>query len=829
MNPRGTNILFACFIGAVFLWGLWGIHNLRENYKLTLKDLDSKWKNISLSSPYLDQLDSLEQAFHELNEGLNQWEKGRFRNSRKRAYLASADVILRRDSLMADSFASELYIDSISQLTQERLALWASLVMKLQDFEVLYPLLKAQLAEETTDGAQARSYFLQQFSRTYKADLALIQKKEAAQSQKPAPSKKKAQSSPAKSKEKTYTQTQLNRKIDQNSNNLERKFLAERKGLVSLFSEQKALQVQVDNLMKEIEREIEIEKLGSPTDSQSASEIEKISANALQGLNKEFEYFYNWVIILGAVLILVLILLALNLNHSRREIKSREDFVSKVSHEIKNTLHPIIGYATTLEKTIKNHESRKMIWTINEESQNLLRLANGILDLSKITRNEFELEIRPFVLKDAVDQVISSHSLDARNKHIQLLSSYEEQLPKAVKGDPVRLKQILRNLVSNAIKHTDKGAVRVDIKLQRLRRKKAFIEFIVSDSGKGMNKKDLRKISRFNRHLVLGDNTQGHGFGLAISHQLIRQHKGKLKIRSNGFNKGVKVQFTLPYELVSVQEIPALPATSHPGKQLFVGKRILIVDDDPVNLDLNAMWLESYGVQVQTATGGKIGQRILKSQEFDLVLADIQMPDLDGVKFVQWLREKRKDQTPVIICSAESLAEILSKVKTSGANGFLPKPYNQEELTEKIAPYLGTSNDPLHFTPKFSIMDESPSPNSHTAYAIQKLQQELKGNQKAVDKKIRLLIRVCYENIDEIKKGLNKKDIKKVNRGIHKMLMICLYLGKDFVQQQADLDEMTKQNKFTQDIKLKVEDFVSKVGQELNKLENYTNYSSLNS
>ena len=581
MNPRGTNILFACFIGAVFLWGLWGIRNLREKYKLTLKDLDSEWKNINLSSPYLDQLDSLEASFTQLNAGINQWEKGRFRNAQKRTYLASADSILALDTLIRTTHSTELHVDSISQLTQDRLDLWASLVMKLQDFEVLYPILKAQLSKETTDGTKPRSYFIQKFSQAYKADLALIKKKETTESQKSPPTKKKAKSPPAKVDEKTYSQTQLNRKIDQSSKNLERKFIAERRSLVNLYSEQEDLQVQMENLMKEIEGKIQVEKLGSPTDSQSASEIEKISANALQDLNKEFEYFYNWVIILGAVLILVLILLALNLNHSRREIKSREDFVSKVSHEIKNTLHPIIGYATTLGKTVKNHESRKMIWTINEESQNLLRLANGILDLSKINRNEFELEIRPFVLKDAVDQVISSHSLDARNKHIQLLSSYEEQLPKAVKGDPVRLKQILRNLVSNAIKHTDKGAVRVDIKLQRLRRKKAYIEFIVSDSGKGMNKKDLRKISRFNRHLVLGDNTQGHGFGLAISHQLIRQHKGKLRIRSKGFNKGVKVQFILPYEIVSLQEIPTLPPTSQSGNQQFAGKKILIVDDDP--------------------------------------------------------------------------------------------------------------------------------------------------------------------------------------------------------------------------------------------------------
>ena len=665
-------------------------------------------------------------------------------------------------------------------------------------------------------------YFVDKAGSTYLAKLDSMARQEEEKAQEATPKKSKTDKAATPSSPKTFTQKQVDRQIQQKTRVLQKSYTKDRSELLALFGIRKDLQNTMENLIEGVRMQIQQEKLGSQNEPDTDSHVEKVSAEAVERLDAEFDRVHLFITILGSILLVVLVILGVNHTLNRRQIKSREEFVFKVSHEIKNALHPIIGYAATLGKTVRNPESRQMIWTINEESQNLLYLANGILDLSKINRSEFELEISPFFLKDALDQVISSHAIEAKDKGIELISRYDPNLPKAVQGDPVRLKQIIRNLLSNAIKHTAKGKVLVEVRLLKDRKKTATLEFMVKDSGKGMSREDIRKISRFKRKLVLGDNTQGHGLGLAISNQLVRQHKGRMKIRSKGLQKGVEVVFTIPYEAASIQEVPIPPELSDIVSHQLVGKRILIVDDDLVNLELSTMWLQSIGAEVKTAPNGKAGQRHLKSNTADLILADLQMPELDGVSFVQWLRGKKKDQTPVIICSAGSVGDISSKVKSSGANDFLPKPYNQEELVKKISLYIGADSP---FIP--SPMKEHQSPDSHTAYAVQKLQQELNGNQKAVDKKIMLLINVCNENMAEIKEGVNKKDLPKVNRAVHKMLMICLYLGKEFVQLQADLEEATKGGKLNTNIRKMTQDFVAKVEQEVQKLEAYSNYSSL--
>ena len=830
MSPRGTNIIFVCFIVAVFVSGLLLLKNLREGYNKTLNTLSGDLRAIELRSPYLDSLQSIQRQLNQLERGIDEWENGTFDNNEKLAYLSIADTVLSRSYKLTDLFEDELYRDSLQSFSRVRLEVWSDMVLAVENFPSLYSLLKNPLTSWHTslDSAEESTYFpffVEKAGSTYLAKLDSIARQEEEKAQETPPKKKTAAKAEATSPPKTFTQKQVDSQVRRKARVLQKSYSEDRRELLALLGTRKDIQNAMEDLTDGVRMQIQQEKLGSQNGAGTDSDVEKISADAVKRLDEEFDRVHLFITILGSILLVVLVILGVNHTLNRRQIKSREDFVFKVSHEIKNALHPIIGYAATLGKTVRSPESRQMIWTINEESQNLLYLANGILDLSKINRSEFELEISPFFLKDALDQVISSHAIEAKEKGIELISRYDPNLPKAVKGDSVRLKQIIRNLLGNAIKHTAKGKVLVEVRLQKDRRKMATLEFMVKDSGKGMSREDIRKISRFKRKLVLGDNTQGHGLGLAISNQLVRQHKGKMKIRSKGLQKGVEVIFTIPYEVASIQEVPIPPELSDIVSHQLVGKRILIVDDDLVNLELSTMWLQSIGAEVETAPNGKAGQRHLKSNKVDLILADLQMPELDGVSFVQWLRGRRKDQTPVIICSAGSVGDISTKVKASGANDFLPKPYNQEELVKKISLYITPPNFPPLVSPP---MKDPQTPNSHTAYAVQKLQQELNGNQKAVDKKIKLLIKVCTENMADIKQGVNKKDLSKVNRAVHKMLMICLYLGKEFVQQQADLEEATKKGKMSSNIRTMTLDFVTKVEHEVKKLEAYSNYSSLN-
>lgn len=817
MNKRGTNILFGCSIGIVFLLGIIGIQNLREKVDKSINKIQSDLESMEVQSGYLDTLEIIRDKLNQLEAQTNTVVDPKVSKREKQAYMALADTIRALNLYCQKQYNEELNQEELFVLTEDRLNTWGEIMLEVNDFDVLDAIV-GELLEEKTDTPSQKpqgdadaeeeklAFFKWVFSKKYRKRLQARRKAKNA----PPPEKTEPKEPPKEEPEPTFSQKQLDRKVA----SVRRASQNKMGKVVGLFYDRKNQAQEMDAYLAEIRSNIETTELGA--------KVENMKKRAKDSLYNEFDFFIRLLTILGSILMLTLIGLVIYYNFHRRQIEKREEFVSKVSHEIKNALHPIIGYAGTLGKTITNPDSRRIIWTIKEESQHLLHLATGILDLSKITRSEFKLDKSPFLLLETLNQVVSGHYMEADRKGIKLEAKFDSNLPKAVMGDPVRLKQIIRNLLGNAINHTDQGKVMLGVTLIRDSRKKALIEFNVVDTGKGLSRKDLRKIARFRRFFSIGDGSKGHGLGLAISNQLVRQHRGRMKIRSKGLGKGVQVQVRIPYLVCSTQEVNLLPDPQTLSTPMLSGKKMLVIDDDRLNLELTSMWLQSWGAIVEIAVNGKDAQKILASLSVDLILADLHMPVVDGVGFIKWLREKKRDSTPVIVCSAGSVGDILERAKESGANDFLAKPYKQEELAEKITQYLGGGW--VSTTEENKVHKEG---DSTTANAVEKLQQELKGNQAAIDKKIRLLIEVCRENVAVIKKGIRQQDGKKVNRAVHKMLMICLYLGKDFVERQADLEDMTRNGKWNAATKSLTKEFVKKVEAELVKLEAYTNYSKL--
>ena len=816
MNKRGTNILFGCSIGIVFLLGIIGIQNLQEKVDKSINKIQSDLETMEVQSGYLDTLEIIKEKLNKLEVETPNINNPKISKSKKLAYLSLADTIQSLNLHCQKHYHEELNQEELFVLTEDRLTTWVEIMLEVNDFEVLEAIVGKLLEEQVSSNAQTQDahsieelgFFTWHFSNKYRKRLQAKWNKPSP----PPPAKKPKKENKEEPKEEvTFSQKQVDRKIA----SVQRASQKKMGKVVGLFYDRKFQSQEMDIYLGEIRNHIETTELGA--------KMENMKKGAKDSLYEEFDFFIRVLTILGSVLILTLIALAVYYNFHRRQIERREEFVSKVSHEIKNALHPIIGYAGTLGETITNPDSRRIIWTIKEESQHLLHLASGILDLSKITRSEFKLEKSPFLLLESLNQVVSGHYMEAEKKGIKLEAKFDGNLPKAVMGDPVRLKQIIRNLLGNALNHTEQGKVSLAASVLKDRRKRVVIEFNIVDTGKGLSRRDLRKIAQFRRYFSIGDGSKGHGLGLAISNQLVRQHKGRMKIRSKGLGKGVQVQVRIPYEVCSIQEVALLPETrqTQVSPQLS-GKKILVIDDDRLNLELTSMWLQSWGAIVEIAVNGKDAQKVLKSLSVDLVLADLHMPVVDGVGFTKWLREKKKDKTPVIVCSAGSVGDILERAKASGANDFLAKPYKQEELAEKIALYFKGAWTRNTSNPKLQV-----DKNSFSLNAIEKLQHELKGNQTAIDRKIRLLIEVCRENVEIIKEGISQQDGKKVNRAVHKMLMICLYLGKDFVERQADLEDLTRNGGWNAATNSLTKEFVGKVESELAKLEAYTNYSKL--
>ena len=815
MNKRSANFMFFLLIVTVFVLGIRGIQNLRQKVNNSISRIQEDLDGMQLSSGYLDTLELIQLHLNNLEANIGTFSDPGTSSKQKKNLLNLPDTIKMLNEYCQIHYYDALHQEELFVLTESRLDHWANLLLELNRFETLEKLVNElnvpqspassldslALAEDPDKVAFFRWVFSQKYQDTLKQRL---DKK---------PNEEVAKAPP--------DSTQYSRKeVDKQVAKVRKATQVKMGAVVKLFNENKQNAHQMDLYIREIRKDIQSDVLGL--------QLDDMKETAQTSLSGEFDFFFRTLVVLGTVLFFTLILLGVNHRRLRKQIQRREEFVSKVSHEIKNALHPIIGYASNLSKTVTNPESRKTIWTIKEESQHLLYLANGILDLSKIKGNGFKLEKAPFILTDALNQVVSSHSVEAEKKGVKLRTAYDANLPNAVKGDPERLKQIIRNLLSNGLKHTDKGKVQLIVNLIKERREKALIEFIVADTGRGLSKRNLKKISRFKRYFSMGDSAQqGHGLGLVISHQLVRQHKGTLKIKSKGLGKGVQVIVRIPYEVCATQEIRYLPSQNPvQAPHQLNGKKILVIDDDPLNRELTQSWFEGWGATVLTAANGRIAQKIAQNQKSDLILVDLHMPEVDGVEFVQWLRERRKDSTPVIVCSAGSVGDILEKARSSGANDFLPKPYNQEELSEKIRQFF-TNYSPPRILPLVHSPIAPASQKKATAYAIEKLQQEFKGNQDSIDRKIRLLISVCKENLTKIKSGIHAKDSQTINKAVHKMLMLCLYLGKEFVEMQADLEEQTKSVYLSSEAQAQSQKFVQLVEEELKKLENYINYSKL--
>ena len=782
---KRNSILIFLFIGiGLFVLGGLGMWKLHQQAGADMEVIRNKPYVLASDSGYLDtllmiqsQLDYLESQALELSFGKGKQKQGN-------QLRALSDTIKRLNVQCFTHNRHRFYQDSVYFLAQKRLGSWARIFKQKPQLRAGEP----NLGKLEVKGSPARNtralpdsipiedniaIFKWVFSRKYRNEVkqqrresvekVLLDWQEAVLSEEGEPDIREKEWD-------TYT------------SEIQKVSLEEQTDFLKLFYESKFYANKMDFYVQKIRGKIHAGAL-----EKQAFALRK---QAEHSLSSTFDYLFKLIFLLGSGIFLCLFIVVLTHRMHQNQLQRRELFVSKVVHEIKNTLHPIIGFASTLDQSYSHLSVKDVLGTVREESQHLLYLANGILDLSQIRQNEFTLTAIPFVLQEIVNLVINSHRLEAKDKGIQLRVRFGADLPKVVIGDPDRLKQILRNVISNAIKHTKEGEVSVEVTLGKVKISKAFIQFSVIDTGEGLTRKELRKISRFRQFNNLGE--KGVGLGLAISHQLIRQHKGKIKLRSKGRGQGLEVGFSLPYPIGATQDILFLPPKSPVGNPYLNELCMLLVDDDPMNLELTGTWIKNMGGKVHTASNGKEAQDLLPEISPALIILDLHMPEMDGKEFIEWLKSDSEREVPILVCSGEAEQDLIKEIETIGANGFISKPYGKEELLVKIKELL---------LPEDKKQVEESIPNKRkpelgvsieTTYAIEKLHQEFGSNRDELNKKVKLLTEVCRDSLEKLYLGMQTEDAKLMNKALHKMLMVCKYLGEDFEKRQADLELRTQ-------------------------------------
>ncbi|MGL1931103.1 MAG: PAS domain S-box protein [Desulfotalea sp.] len=368
-------------------------------------------------------------------------------------------------------------------------------------------------------------------------------------------------------------------------------------------------------------------------------------------------------------------------NIAETVVETKSNFLANMSHEIRTPMNAIIGLSHLALTSDSESEKLDFLQNIHKSSNSLLSIINDILDFSKIEAGMTSIEKIPFRIEDMARQVLNVFKLSTKNLGIQLNFQIDNNVPETVLGDPLRLRQVLTNIIGNGVKFTDKGSVSLKLGVGDINDDECEIIFEVTDTGIGMTTEEIAGIySAFNQANVSTTRKYGGtGLGLAITKSLVEIMDGKISVKSEkGMGSIFSVRFNFPI-LENETQIDELKKLSAPPN--LEGLHVLVVEDEIINRQVIIGMLKKTGCQISTATNGKEGIEIVQKEKIDLIFMDIQMPVMDGIEATKIIRSQEKfKELPIIATTAGVMPENRLNVSEAGLNVFLPKPISVDDL-----------------------------------------------------------------------------------------------------------------------------------------------------
>jgi PAS domain S-box-containing protein len=464
-------------------------------------------------------------------------------------------------------------------------------------------------------------------------------------------------------------------------------------------------------------REELINKNLAEIDSLPKEELQKELTKALNGRNNYFEYkhklsggelkdvevYSNPISVNNRLLVFSIIHDITERNKIKAELLKAKDaaenaaliksqFLSNMSHEIRTPLNAIIGLTDLLIQenfSLKNSDNLK---AVKFSADHLLHIINDILDFSKIEAGKISLERIDFNLGRLIDSLIKSISVKAKDIGLEIKSHIDKDIPSILVGDPTRLQQVLLNLTGNSLKITKKGFIEIDVTLINKDGNNINLLFEVKDSGIGIPEHKLEQIfeSFTQAYADTSRKFGGTGLGLAISKRLVELQGGNFGVKSK-VDEGSVFYFTLNFEISYSHEIEISEPIIISDKRL-IGVNILLAEDNPMNQFFAKQLLNKWGVNVDLANNGREAVNFLEQKDFDIVLLDLQMPEMNGFDVVERIRDKSSNikdhHIPVIALTADISTETRESVFKSGMDDFILKPFEQKDLYSKIIKYI---------------------------------------------------------------------------------------------------------------------------------------------
>jgi signal transduction histidine kinase/ActR/RegA family two-component response regulator len=366
---------------------------------------------------------------------------------------------------------------------------------------------------------------------------------------------------------------------------------------------------------------------------------------------------------------------------------AKSNFLGVISHELRTPMNGVLGAAQLLSATRLEGAQREYLSIIRNSGDNLLSLLNDILDMTKIEAGKMTFEVVDVVVEDLQRRITGPFEAQAEAKGLTFVSEWEGEIPSVVRGDPLRVCQVVQNLLSNAVKFTDVGEIRYLVRGHRISDRRVGFEFSVKDSGAGISPADLERLFQPFTQVDASSTRRfgGTGLGLTIARRMANIMHGDIAVTST---VGEGSCFTLNVEADVVEWArPAATEVIEAPAECVECLRVLVVEDHPVNRMILEAWMSTASHVTVTAEDGQLAVEAAQAQPFDLIIMDVNMPVMDGLTATRLIREGggANAQTPIVVLSASARKEDHQAGLNAGADAYLTKPIDFGALAEMMS------------------------------------------------------------------------------------------------------------------------------------------------